>query len=209
MAGDWDYSAVPERTWEWAWRKSLHEHGTTDVVVDPRGLAWGGELLTGLSKGGYQVGCQSFEDFLRDGPPAGADGAAEHAAEIREHILAHRRPGRATQLWLVVRFEGWGEDPRLQSLSVGLSSLPCGFSFDARADRAVPTRAEHEVWRGTLTPGEHRVSLVLLYARPGWDGFQSRRIEGLSFALERGARLRVEVRVDAAFAAEILMTRLE
>lgn len=147
----WDYSLVPERTWQWY----LDEQGDhwIDLNVISDGLQYLGTDWTCQSGGGYFAGFQSFDEFFQKGPIK--DMPEEIRIEVTEFLIAHRNPS-GTGLRLV--FANMTEIP-LTRAYVHLNDNP----IRIQANLIVSREEEVVFFHGSLPKGEHSISFLLVF----------------------------------------------
>lgn len=159
---DWDYGEVPPRSWTWYVPLDPHLRCPAEKTVElgRNGLSWTGDCHHPNWGGGYTIGSQTFEQFLRDGP-LNEQMPATVEAELRAHLLAHRRPGPRAELCLSARVTAPGSV--LERVDCALDDVHL---TTIRPDE--PTAAEHVFFTGAVAPGEHalRAAFVLRGGRP-------------------------------------------
>lgn len=150
------------------WRADDREHYIM-VEIGPLGLSWYGEDWTCLSGGGYTIGFQTVEQFLRDGPLDTHDipmpeqtrealrlrlerqVAAERALLTIDLVLADERDFE--HAWL--RLDG-------DTIAVLQGEGLCGGS-------------RHRVFEGRVMPGEHVLSGYVTWYTSSQRGPMGRR----------------------------------
>ncbi|MFX1475307.1 MAG: hypothetical protein ACFFCO_07520 [Promethearchaeota archaeon] len=174
----WDYSQVPSRVWKW-YLSPDGDHWM-EVHIKPSGLTYIGTDWTVQSGGGYFGGFQTFDEFLRDGP---IQKMPNHiAAELREHLEAHRVPGGAT---LRVLHLTRVDDLVLQGAYIHLDDNPITVSID----ETLAQKREVVFFDGSIGIGDHQLSFVLVFKSKQQGSDALWKVHGeFSFAITPGTK---------------------
>jgi hypothetical protein len=148
----WCYDDLQSRSWPNPnWSPSVERDGCVYwTIFDGNPAVFAGRILI-----------QGWEDLLSAGAPPETTAPAALVQEVRQHLLASRRPGRSTQLIVGARAEVHG-DP-LWMLDGRLFAQPYldgpGTSGAITDDRVSWRRARGNSWsRILVSPGTHEIT---------------------------------------------------
>lgn len=142
----WDYSHIPERKWTW----HFEEDHWMDLEVSSSGLSYFGTDWTCQSGGGYFGGFQTFEEFLST--KSLQKMPSEIRNEVKLYLLEHRKRGGAfLRLSCAHDVSGY----QLVGVFVHLDDNPIQVKVVQNVDEIV-------IYEGSISPGEHHFSYVLI-----------------------------------------------
>lgn len=188
----WNYSQVAPRSWEWPYHTE-GDHGTIHLAVSPKGLVWSGDTNNPQWAGYFTIRFQSFEEFLKSGPPAAAFAPTTQVHSIREHIEALRLPGAPTMLDCLVFFDPW-RLRKLRSLTFGLNH-ELAFSAKDRTGSGLHERLYH-VFSGTVPAGRQKL-MVAWETYSGYaDKFHSFSRDSLEVDVSKESQMTLVIRIS-------------
>ncbi len=195
---DYDYSLVPPRKWGWYVENDPGLHCPADKVVEltPNGLAYTGECYNPNWGGGYTIGFQTCHEFMANGPLAEQMPEAT-AFEIRAHLEAHRTPGSAPVLTLVVRMPS----PEKRWLE------RCDCSLDGAyltTTPGTPQTYENRIFQSPIALGKHHFEAAFItQGEPPGIAYS----KPIDFEVQAGQHCTLEFAVaDRAATAKITLT---
>lgn len=181
----WDYGQVPPRSWSWYVEEDpgLGCPADKTVSLTRNGLSYVGNCYHPNWGGGYTIGSQTYDGFVNEGPLAEQMPEAM-AAEIRAHVLEHRRAGGGAELMLVATIAGQGLLERVDC------SLDGAYLTTVRPSE--PCRGPHVFFEGAVAAGDHAFGAAFVV--PG----RARKLayaNDVALRIEAGQRLRVAFEV--------------
>lgn len=185
----WDHGGVPRRSWTWSVDHDASLGCPAEKTVEslPTGLAYSGFALRPATGGAYTIGFQTYEEFLAGGGLAGLPEGI--AAEIREHLAAHRAEAGPAELVLVARMAG--AERTLKRVDASLD----GQWVTANRPMVVEEGegAGRVFFSGTVPAGSHVVSAAFVMEGP-WPRIAY--ANGVLLSLASGERRRLTFTVD-------------